>query len=66
MKIDIQLQVEGSTFEQIMKYKEIFTLLIEKGCLDGVKGGSVELHFDHLGNFQGPELHYFPWRRKKN
>lgn len=64
MRID--LKIEGYTNEQLERYKEIFGILIEKGCLDGIKGGSVELHFDPNGIFQGPEFHYWPWRRRKN
>lgn len=64
--IHIELKVEGVSQDQLERYKEIFSILIEKGCLDGVKGGSVELHFDAQGIFQGPQFHYFPWRRNKN
>lgn len=61
----IDLQVAGATTEQIEKYKEIFSLLIQKGALDGIRGGNVQIHFDPQGVFQSIELHYAPWRRKK-
>lgn len=53
------------TPEKIAKYTEIFQVLIQTGSLDGIKGGSVAIHFDSQGVFQGPELHYWPWRRRK-
>lgn len=64
MKID--LQVAGASQEQIEKYKQIFSVLIEKGALDGVKGGQAIIHFDAMGIFQGVQLDYWPWRRRKN
>jgi len=63
--IEIKLNVDGATSEQIEKYKHIFKLLIEKGALDGVRAGHVKIHFDLDGTFQGVELNYWPWRRRK-
>lgn len=65
--IEFKLPVDKSftTQERIDKYVEIFTILIEKGALDGVKGGSAIIHFDSDGVFQGVELDYWPWRRRK-
>ena len=63
MKID--LQVAGATPEQIEKYKQIFSVLIEKGALDGVKGGQAIIHFDAETNFMGVQLSYWPWKKKK-
>lgn len=63
MKID--LQVAGATAEQIEKYKQIFSVLIEKGALDGVKGGQAIIHFDAETNFMGVQLSYWPWKKKK-
>ena len=63
MKID--LQVAGATTEQIEKYKEIFSVLLDKGALDGVRNGSVILHFDGNCVFQAVELDYRPWIRRK-
>lgn len=65
MKIDIDLQVEGATEEQIQKYKEIFSILLRKGALDGIQAGSVNIHFDQNYVFQGIEFQYFPWKRKR-
>ena len=66
--IEFKLPVDKSftTQERIDKYVEIFTILIEKGALDGIKGGSAIIHFDSEGVFQGVELDYWPWRRRKN
>ena len=65
--IEFKLPVDKSftTQERIDKYVEIFTILIEKGALDGIRGGSAIIHFDSEGVFQGVELDYWPWRRRK-
>jgi len=64
--MNIDLKVEGASSEQIDKYKEIFAVLLEKGALDGIRGGSAILHFDANCIFQGVELNYWPWRRRKS
>ena len=61
----INLKVEGATEEQILKYEEIFSILLQKGALDGVRNGSVILHFDGNCVFQAVELDYRPWIRRK-
>ena len=63
MKIDIK--IEGATREQLIKYTEILTILLDKGALDGVKGGQTILHWDSEGKFQGVQLSYWPWRKRK-
>ena len=65
--IEIKLPVEKfyATDERMAKYVEIFTILIEKGALDGIRGGSAIIHFDSDGIFQGVELDYWPWRRRR-
>ena len=65
--IEIKLPVEKfyATDERMAKYVEIFTVLIEKGALDGIRGGSAIIHFDSDGIFQGVELDYWPWRRRR-
>ena len=60
----VQIQIEGATKEQMEKYTEIFTVLLAKGALDGVKGGKTILHFDGEGNFMACQLDYTPWRRR--
>lgn len=63
MRID--LHVPGASSEQIEKYKQIFSVLIEKGALDGVRGGQAIIHFDADTNFMGVQLSYWPWKRRK-
>ena len=60
----IQIQIEGATKEQMFRYTEILTVLIDKGALDGVRGGKTIIHFDGEGNFMGVQLDYMPWRRR--
>lgn len=44
---------------------EIVTALITSGGLTGVKGGQTIIHFDSEGIFQGVQLSYWPYRRRK-
>lgn len=46
-------------------FTEIFCALIESGGLTGVRGGSTNIHFDGDGKFQGIQLSYWPWRKRK-
>lgn len=62
----IVIEIESATSEQIARYQEIISVLISKGALDGVKGGQSILHFNADGIFQGVELDYWPWRRRKS
>lgn len=61
----VRIEIEGASQQQIIKYTEILTVLIEKGGLDGVKGGKTIIHFDAEGTFMGIELDYWPFRRRK-
>ena len=61
----IQLYIEGTTEEDINRYREILEALIKSGGLTGVKGGQTIIHFDAIGNFMGVQLSYWPWRRRK-
>ena len=63
--LEIKIQSDELTPAQIEKYLLIFNLLIEKGALDGVKGGKAILHFDSEAQFMGVELNYWPYRRRK-
>lgn len=65
MSPKIEITIEGFSHEEIERCKEIFRALIISGGLSGVKGGKTILHFDADGLFQGIELDYWPWRRKK-
>jgi hypothetical protein len=53
---------DQSKVEQV---KQIFDALITTGGLTGVRGGQTIIHFDADGNFQGVQLSYWPWRRRK-
>jgi hypothetical protein len=70
MKGTIIIEIEGQDQyeleEKITKYELIFRLLIEKGALDGVKGGSANIHFGSQGEFMGIELSYWPYKVRKN
>lgn len=70
MKIELDIKsmdnIGEFTKERLERYTEIFTVLIEKGALDGVRGGKAIIHFDPLGIFQAVQLDYSPWRRRKN
>lgn len=61
----IELKVEGKTPQEIARYIEILGVMLEKGALDGVKGGSTVLHFDKDGVFQQLQLDYSPWKRRR-
>lgn len=61
---EIKITLEADS-EQIDKATEIFRALIKSGGLWGVKGGKTILHFDADGIFQGVELDYWPFRRRK-
>ena len=52
----------GITEERV---REIVTALVQSGGLSGVKGGQTIIHFDGDGNFQGVQLNYWPFRRRK-
>ncbi len=61
----IEIEIKGYTPEETDRFREIFHALITTGGLSGVKGGRTILHFDADGIFQGIELDYWPWRRRK-
>lgn len=61
----IRLEVDGASPEEIRRYSEILTALVSCGGLTGVKGGKTIIHFDADGVFQGVELDYWPWRRRR-
>lgn len=61
----MKITIEGVNQDQLDRYSEIFSVLINTGSLDGIKGGSTILHFDKDGIFMGIEHDYWPWRRRK-
>ena len=62
MKIDITTTVDVDTIYQADEIAKIFRLLIEKGALQGVRGGSTSIHFDKNAKFQGIEFSYWAWK----
>lgn len=68
MKLELDVRTENTgviTQEMKNKYQEIFNALISSGGLSGVKGGKTIIHFDADGTFQGVQLDYWPYRRRK-
>ena len=61
----IVLTIGGATEEDLLRFQEIFVALISCGGLSGVKGGQTIIHYDSQGIFQGVDLDYWPWRRRK-
>ena len=62
----IELRIEDVSSEDLQKYLEILEALLTSGGLSGVRGGKTIIHFDADGVFQGIELDYWPWRRRKH
>lgn len=62
---EIHITIKDTDEEQVAKAYEIFEALIKSGGLWGVRGGKTILHFDGLGTFQGIELDYWPWKKRK-
>ena len=60
----IELKIEGITREQTTIYQEIISVLISSGALN-LKNGKAILHFDSEGTFQGVELDYWAFKRRK-
>ena len=65
MKIEIKNVENVGENPDLLKIQEIVGALITSGGLTGVKGGKTIIHFDAEGMFQGIELDYWPWRRRK-
>ena len=60
----IELTMENVSKEETLKYEEILTVLISSGAL-ALKNGSATLHFDSDGIFQGVQLDYWAFKRRK-
>jgi len=60
------IRINNLTETQVVKYTEIIQALIRCGGLSGVKRGKTIIHFDEQGNFQGVQLDYWPWKKRKN
>lgn len=68
MKIEFEINnfenTGDITPEKLQRFAEIFKVLVEKGALTGIKGGSANIHFDRFGDFVGLEMVYWPWRKR--
>lgn len=62
--IEVTLR-EDFDLTKVEQAKQIFSALISTGALTGVRGGKTIIHFDADGIFQGVELNYWPWRKRK-
>jgi hypothetical protein len=62
MKIDITTTVDVDSVYQADEIAKIFKLLVEKGALQGVRGGSTGIHFDGDGKFRTISLNYVVWK----
>ena len=60
----IELAIENITSQDTLRYQEILHSLVSSGALN-LKNGKAILHFDSLGVFQGVELDYWAWKRKR-
>lgn len=69
MKLELHItnteNIQSLTEVQRMQMQEIVTALVSTGGLSGVRGGQTIIHFDANGIFQGIEIAYWPWRRRK-
>lgn len=69
MKISLDIKhtenIENLSTGQIDAIQSIIEALITSGGLTGVKGGQTIIHFDAEGIFQGIQLSYWPFRRRK-
>lgn len=61
----IELSIENISKEETLRYQEILVALISSGALTLKGGGKAVLHFDHEGIFQGVQLDYWAFRRRK-
>jgi len=51
--------------DQILKYQEIIVALIGSGAFD-LKNGKAIIHFDADSTFQGVQLEYWAFKRRKS
>lgn len=62
MKIEVEIPEMAQS--EVMKYQEIIVALISSGGMN-LKNGKAVLHFDSQSVFQGVQLEYWAWKRKK-
>jgi hypothetical protein len=62
--MDIQLNIPDIDLKETARYQEILVSLISSGALN-LKNGKATLHFDRDGIYQGVQLDYWAWKRRK-
>jgi hypothetical protein len=66
MRIYFEVETkEDYTETEVAKMAEIFSALVEKGSLSGMKNGSANIHFDANGDFVGLRHDYWPWKARR-
>lgn len=61
MKVIIETAVDVESEYQAEDIAKIFKILVDKGALTGVKGGSTSIHFNAKAEFMGISFNYKPW-----
>ena len=64
MKGTIKIEIEGISFEETERYREVIHYLILSGGLN-IKNGNTTLFFDDIGVLQEVETKAKRWRRNK-
>lgn len=62
--MDIQLNIPEMEQKEVIKYQEILVSLIGSGALN-LKNGKAVLHFDSEGIYQGVQVEYWAFKRRK-
>ena len=62
MMIEVNIPDRDDKYAQ--KYQEIIIALISSGAFD-LRNGKAILHFDNESTFQGVQLDYWAFKRKK-
>ena len=66
-KLIFEMETEESyTPAEVDKINQIFSILISKGGLIGMRNGSTSIHFDKNGDFQAVRFDYTPWRKRNH
>lgn len=60
----ITITLEGATFEQTERCREMIHTMFEQGIFH-IKNGKALLHFDHEGQLQQIEVDLIKWKRNK-
>lgn len=55
-------EVEVDSVYEAEDIGKIFKLLVDKGALKGVRGGSTNIHWDLQGNFMGIKFDYWVYK----